>query len=481
MGSIRKRLTIALAIGFAVATLAAGAAVAHLLRGSVTEEFDAVLESKARALISLTEQDDRGRIILDEAVEAMPEYRRGKNPDYFQFWLATGRPLRRSSAEGGDLARDAAVPARPAHDVILPDGRPGRAIQVAFVPQVDDEDDEDDEGKGGAASPPKRAALHTVVLVVARGRESLDRLLGRVRLAVGGGCLGAILLAALLTWRLLVSGFRPIDRIAEQVRALDADNLGARIDAPTPREVAPVVDQLNALLARLEESFMRERRFAGNVAHELRTPIAELRSLAEVGRRWPDDRAAVERFFDDVTDISGHMETVVADLLLLARCQAGVEPAANAPTVLADVIEPIGRRLEDKAAGRNVRLQVDVPRDIVVRSDGGKLGIVFANLLGNAVSYASPDSAIRCRASTNGAGLELDITNQAERLSETELRRLSEPFWRRDEARSPAEHAGLGLSVVAAVAELLRLDLGFAQDPSGAFTVSLRGWNVSSS
>ncbi len=118
-----------------------------------------------------------------------------------------------------------------------------------------------------------------------------------------------------------------------QVRSLDADSLHTRVAlVETPREVAPIVDQLNGLLDRLDDSFARERRFTGNVAHELRTPIAELRTLAEVGKKWPEDTASVVGFFEDVNDVAGRMETVIADLLLLARCEAGVERVERTPT-----------------------------------------------------------------------------------------------------------------------------------------------------
>ena len=235
------------------------------------------------------------------------------------------------------------------------------------------------------------------------------------------------------------------------------------------------MDQLNALLERLGESFERARRFTGNVAHELRTPIAELRALAEVGSKWPEDQASIVRFFDDVTDIAGRMEIVIADLLLLARCQAGVEAVVSSPTNLKQMIASTWSRLTAGSAHNGLRFRLDLPEDLVVQSDPGKLEIVFANVLGNALSYSRPEGEILCAGSRNGDRFQLDISNPAEPLGKADLERLAEPFWRKDEARSSAAHAGLGLSVVSALAALLRLEVGFAQDQNGTFTVRMAG------
>ena len=284
----------------------------------------------------------------------------------------------------------------------------------------------------------------------------------------------SVLLAVLLVWRTLAAGLRPLDQVAAQVARLDAETLDTRIGvSPTPTELAPIVEQLNALLDRLDLSFERERRFAGNVAHELRTPIAELRSLAEVATRWPDDAQATARFFADVAAIAGRMEGVIADMLLLARCQAGVETASEESLSLNEVIAATWERLgapDDRA------LRVELPGEVVVASDAGKLDIIFANLLGNALSYGTAGSEIVCAGVADAGGLRVEITNPAEPMASEELARLAEPFWRRDIARAASDHAGLGLSVVASLAALLRLDVRFDQDRGGLFRVRIAGW-----
>jgi len=197
--------------------------------------------------------------------------------------------------------------------------------------------------------------------------------------------------------------------------------------------------------------------------------------LAEVGSKWPEDQASIVRFFDDVTDIAGRMETVIADLLLLARCQAGVEVVVSSPTNLKQIIASTWSRLTAGSSYNGLTFRLDLPEDLVIQSDPGKLEIVFANVLGNALSYSRPEGEILCAGIRNGDRFQLDISNPAEPLGKADLERLAEPFWRKDEARSSAAHAGLGLSVVSALAALLRLEVGFTQDQNGTFTVRMAG------
>lgn len=475
MRSVRRRLTVLLAAGFALVVAAAGLGTERLLGAQAVAEFDASLAARARALAALTEQEN-GRIELDYVPELMPEFEREQEPDHFQIWLDDGRTLLRSRRLAGDLPRAAGLAAGPiVRDAPLPGGRSGRTAQIAVVPRGTGERG-DPSGGIDPATVDASSGRRALVLVLARGRERLDRGLRRMRLTIvaTGGAAAAV--ALLLVWRAVAAGFRPIDSLSAQVARLDAESLGARIRLDgTPREIAPAVDQINSLLARLEASFGRERRFAANVAHELKTPIAELRSLGEVGASWPDDPRAVAGFFEDVKGIAGAMEALVTDLLLLARCGAGVEPVVRSPTVLRQAVAAAWSATAQAARSRGTRLRIEIPEGMTVETDAGKLAIILTNLLRNAVSHGREGSEVRCAASALGEAFELEISNPAAPLTPDELLRLAEPFWRKDEARSPGEHSGLGLSVVAALSTLLGLELRFAQDRDGTFRARISG------
>jgi signal transduction histidine kinase len=479
MYSLRRRLLLVLATGFGVLTVGSGLVLSDVVAARITAEFDTVLLAKARAFVALTEQE-AGQIELDYVPETMPEFERAERPEYFQYWLDDGTMLLRSRRLLVDLPRHPALAAEPRiRDVTLPDGRPGRLIELAYVPKAGGAGGDPTPGPGPEAIGPAPAG-HSVILVLARDRIDADRLIAGVRTAIFGVGGVALALAVLLVWRVLVAGFRPLDLVTAQVERLDADRLGARVALPrTPSELARVVLELNRLLDRLETSLERERRFAGNVAHELRTPLAELRTLAAVGARWPEDRASVTRFFDDVEAIAGRMEGVVTDLLLLARCHAGIESVAAQTVSLGEAVSTAWSRVSARKLLGPLRTDLGFclqgVEDVVIESDPGKLAMILTNLFGNAVSYASPNTEIRCSLRRTGARFQLEVANVAERLSPAELQRLAEPFWRKDEARSAEEHAGLGLTLVAALAALLGLEVRYAQDDDGTFRVVLTG------
>lgn len=465
MGSIRLRLVLLLSGGFVALVAAALVYVEEVARGAATGEFDGALLAEARGLMSLVALED-GVVEFEYAPDAMPHFGGMEKPDYFQIWLYDGKVLpegRSGSLPAGvDLARTDSLSREPSYrDIPLPDGRRGRSVQLSFVPGADRAD--------RALEEP--AVVHApadffFVLVVARGRERLDALLASTRAAILGAGAAAVLLAAVLAWLAVTAGLRPLRAISRQVQALHAENLSARVAAPgAPSELAPIVRQLNAMLDRLDASFERERRFGSHVAHELRTPIAELRSLAEVGGRWPEDHASTRRFFADVHDIAGRMERVVVDLLLLARCHAGVETAERRPVRLAPLV---------RAQPGAESAWIEIPESIVVDSDPHKLALILANLLDNAIAYATPGGPVRCVARAHGDRFELEITNPAEPLTDEDMRNLAEPFWRKDRARSPEGHSGLGLSLTTALAQILGVEVSFRQE-GGLFRAMLRG------
>jgi signal transduction histidine kinase len=142
------------------------------------------------------------------------------------------------------------------------------------------------------------------------------------------------------------------------------------------------------------------------------------------------------------------------------------------------VIATTWSRLEKGALASGLSLQLDLQGDLVVASDPGKLGIVIDNLLGNAVSRSLPSTVIRCVGTRTKSRFLLDITNAATPMTEEERSHLTEPFWRRNEARNGTEHAGLGLALVKVLAKLLQIDVRFAQDRHGRFRVRLQGQHL---
>ncbi len=488
MKSIQGRLTVYIVAGTALLLVAAGIAVDRVLSEQLESEFDRNLLAKAMTLVSLTDQE-RGVVEFDFSEEFMPEFGEdAERQEYFELWLDDGSTLARSGSlgENAGLTRSPSANASPvfAH-VELPDGRAGKSVQILFVPRedLDDEDEEDAEAAGREAAdaapgaePVSEYVKRSAGLVLAKGRGELDQLLVVTRTTLAVAFLSLMAALAVLARVSVNQGLKPLKRIAKEVEGLDANNLHVRLTTdPGSDELRPITRQLNHLLGRLDEAFQREKRFSGNVAHELRTPIAELRALAEVGKEWPNERAMVEGFFGDLVDLADDMERTVVNLLMLARLDAGTQVVELEAINVAQLLDKIWRRLRLDADGKHVELDNRISGRLTVRSDKDKLTLILVNLLSNAVTYSAERSKISIEAQHTDTGIVLAVSNLAMDLNERDLSLIFERFWRKDQARSGGHHAGLGLSLVKALADVLNLKIHPLLDSKKRFTMAVSG------
>ena len=479
--SIHGRLRRRLITGTGLTVLLATVVLYFMIENWLRQEFDQILASKARALVTLTEQDASG-VELDFADEYMPEFEREKEPEYFEVWIDDWEVLERSRSLGSrdlpHLSRSS-VQSR-FLDMALPDGRAGRLVRWTSY---------------------RRSTMTTTMMMTTmwtstfprpgqpRFARWLARGIRRGRTQPGGpqyqapdpgGLLGGFFLVflAVVGWFIagvLRIGLRPLDVVARQLRRLDAESLDERITCVSqPKELAPLVAYLNELLSRLNAAFVRERTLSSDLAHELRTPIAELRNLAEVGSRWPEDASMARRFFEDCREIGYQMERIVVHLLSLSRLEAGMEVAERNRVQLAPFIQACWTRLANQAAEKNTTLRLEVSDRCEVETDRIKLEIIVTNLLSNAVVHGEPGQEVRCFATEDDGSATVTIANPSYELEHSDLPHLFDRFWRKDEARSIQQHGGLGLSIVRGLARLLEIEVGVGLEPAGLFRISLR-------
>ncbi|MET0081026.1 MAG: histidine kinase dimerization/phospho-acceptor domain-containing protein, partial [Candidatus Thiodiazotropha lotti] len=280
----------------------------------VIKVYDSALYDKANALISLTELDEEGLEFDFSEDGVMSEFELGEHAHYYQLWeLGRDLLIKSPSLMDSDLPLTGiALGKHHFADLTLPDGRAGRLIEINFVPRVE----MDDEEEIVEIPQPK-----PISMVYARERKKLDDTLFAIGVTIFSIVVIVLLATALLVWHLVGRGLLPLSTLARQVSEIDESSLSARLRQPGNQslEITPIVDQLNHLLQRLQSAFEREKRFSSNVAHELRTPLSELRTLSEVAQMMPEDRQQLIKFFKDVGEISNQMEKVVITMLELAR------------------------------------------------------------------------------------------------------------------------------------------------------------------
>jgi two-component system sensor histidine kinase QseC len=333
-------------------------------------------------------------------------------------------------------------------------------------------DDEEDEEEGDPPPGDTAGALH-VAIVVARSRVELDSMLAALATGTLAAAGAALVLLGLGGWWSIHRGLAPLGRLGREVERVEAASLSTRLATDgIPAELGPFVTKLNELFERLEASFAKERRMTSAMAHELRTPIAELRSASDVARRWPDDDALVDEAVAAAADVAVRMSRAVDAVMRYCRLESGQAVLETETVYLRAQVEEAWRRSEPAALHRGLAFRNEVPDDLAVRSDGGLLALVFGNLLDNAASFASGGTIV-ARAQTGADSITVSVSNRADQLEFADLARVSEPFWRKDAARTDGMHSGLGLTLVTSVLRVLggeaRFDL-----VGGRFVASIR-------
>jgi signal transduction histidine kinase len=418
-------------MGLLVPLVLAGMAVHWAFeRKLLRDQFDEGLIEKAKTLATLATEGG-GRIELNFADEYMPEYARAEQPYFFQVWHADGRPLERSYSLGGaDLPLRRGSLEEPARfETELPDGRRLRCVGIEFPLRL-----------GATAQTTSGSSV-----VLALGAETsalrvpLRRGLTEVALT-GLVSVAALLIAVQLT---LNKSVGMLERVAREVDAASAASLARPFEeSRAPLEVRPIVASLNRALAALRGRVEREQRFALNVAHELRTPISELRAAADVALRWPDD-ATARAFASEARAIAVQMSELVESLLALAELDpteaAGARRSFDLARCIAAQVEQVDSR------GVDPRLELDVPRELILESVPRMWEITLRNLLDNAISHSPEGCRIRVVARHDADGALVAVSNPTRAPGPSDDGSDAEQAY-----ASPSAHFGLGLSIVEA-------------------------------
>jgi two-component system OmpR family sensor kinase len=272
-----------------------------------------------------------------------------------------------------------------------------------------------------------------------------------VRRAAGFAALGAVLAAIVIAgaaWVATRAALRPVDRLRTAAATLPP---GDRLPLPAAcDEVHALARELNALLARRDEAVARLERFTGDAAHELRSPAAAIRAQAEVAVAHPDPALADETL-RTVAAEAERLSALLADLLALARADAGQRPDATPVDVVAAVRMAIGRAGADGGAPV-VRLVAPAPAHVA--ASPREVGQVLDNLLANALRYAR--TVVRVGVLPAGRTIRVVVEDDGPGIPEADRERVFDRFTRLEpdvegRATGATAGAGLGLALVAAL------------------------------
>jgi signal transduction histidine kinase len=249
---------------------------------------------------------------------------------------------------------------------------------------------------------------------------------------------------------------KPVNELARRAEEIGPANLDYRFDiARLPEELRLICQRLNELLERLDQAFRRERRLNADIAHELRTPIAELRSLTEVACRWPTDTEQTASYFIDAHTIAMKMGALVDTLMSLARAGGKIGIPQNESVALAAIIESSFSSQQETIDRRQLHVSIEFSASCPIVTNRLIFTRMIDNVVSNAVNYASHGGRIECRAQCHGTQCQFTIGNSNDSLAADDVPQMFDAFWRKDAARSDSEHTGLGLALVAEYAAQL--------------------------
>jgi len=457
----------------AVASIAIGGATIYLgARSSLHRQFDEELEEDARMLATAVKATPRGVDLDFEDFDLQDFVPAGDS--YLEVWVGDSLLYRSPSLAGHDLDRiDTKADASEFGWARVAGDREVRSVALVFRP-AEDPDDPGSEPPGYSSDGGSRD-VPMVQLELARPTTGVDVLLGRLRALLAAAGVLAGLVAAAVIAVVVRRSLRPLDHLAGEISRLGDNDLSATIHLPAaPREVAPIVDELNGLLRRLEGAFRRERTFSADIAHELRTPLAGMRSLIEVEVSQPRGATEYRTTLEELLGIVNRLHSVVETLLYLSRLEAGLVEVEEREVDLRELVQSSWRVVEARAAERKLDVRWDLRSSVRVLTDPILLEIILHNVFDNAVSYVDDGGAVSIAVRDAGNRALLRVSNTGSQISGEDVGSLTERFWRGDRSRSTTnQHVGLGLALVSRIAAILRCTLEIDSRAGGDFALTL--------
>jgi two-component system OmpR family sensor kinase len=266
----------------------------------------------------------------------------------------------------------------------------------------------------------------------------------------------AALLAGLGAWLLAGATLRPVERMRRQAADISDQDLDRRLAVPATRdEVAALAITINDLLSRLGEALDRERGFVADAGHELRTPLAILRTELELAARPGRTREALADAVAQAGQETDRLIRLAEDLLLLARADNRQPFLRPVPLSLPDLLEAAARGARARAEARSVEVVVDCPPELDIEADPDRLRQAVDNLLDNASRHAPDGSTVDVTASVLREGvIAVDVTDRGAGFPPEFLPQAFDRFRRAEASRArDSGGSGLGLAIVRAVAQ----------------------------
>ena len=450
--SLQNRLLLGFLLSMLAVLALGGFVIYRVIESLLESENDELLRDRLNFYQASVQLEEKRGLTVGGFRMTYPDselFQRETNPDLFQAWMhENGKPIPQKSPAlmlKPDLPR---IPVQGEEvafaDYTLWDGRPARLCSRVFLPRKTKPELEN----------------HKVQIIVGRDLVALHGTLSDLRwflVRMGLAVMGAVLA---VSWLIIRRGVKPVVFLTHQIEHMPLAEEGAKFLLPgAPTELQPVVARLNALMDRVSDAIEHERQFASNAAHELRNPLAAIRSSIELSQSRTRKPEEYEATLESLWQSQQGMQRIVDHLLLLARLESGHRQSefVTEPAVFGKMLKKAWFHCVELAEEKKLRVSWQVEQaeaEIVIPLS--LVSIVLTNIMENAANYTPAGGEVRIHAALGGGQCRFSVENTNPGLRAEQLEDTFAPFWRADpNASGHRGNAGIGLALCRRICQTL--------------------------
>ena len=442
--SIRRRLIASVFATQLILTIALVSLATYFTRGQLLAAFDAALHGRAMSVAALIRYSEEGNHELIFDKELSPPPLDPHHPDFYQIVDESGHGIGASSNWPGTVAGPR-KPNRQYWNVIV-GGVHYRAVHLDDLPILDREG-------------PDTKSTATITVIYAAPTDAFREDLWHAALLTLIGSLVLLAIATAVGAWAIRQGLSPLAALAASAGRVSASDWSLNVpeNATATEELAPLTGAMKTMLATLYRAFTSQQEFLANAAHELKTPVAilksTLQSMVQVPRTAEEYRARIEIALEDVARI----EKLIHSMLRLARAEqsaAGHRRQDLLPVDVAVSCEQSADRLGAFAAAGGVAIEVRAENRPTIKADPEDLELIWNNLLENAIRYSPKSSRVLVTVSQADHSAQIKVQDWGTGIAESELEHIFDRFHRADVSRTRETGGyGLGLAITKAMVD----------------------------
>ena len=454
--SIKKNLINAISAVFGFFIIIVFTFVDFSVDNWVQEQFELEIQQKAGQFKTITNIQDFAQTIKSD-----------KDYAYYQIWKNDDVIYRSTSLNDYPninlLHKKLPLNSYQIVDVTLPNDEIGKAFLYSYLAK------------------PKDKKPTPIYLTIYASTTGLDKVTGILDILLVGSFLLSMIIMRIVAKIIVTKGLDPLVNLNDQIKLFNENKqqrqnhtFAFKENASSYIEIDLIRKELNNFLETNRKMVDNEKRITSDIAHEIKTPIAELITLTEVHQRFPDDERLAKTFTSDILQISNRMKVIVENLLLLQRTSHSLslyKQPIEITTLLSTIVHDLNFKYDD--IKQRVVLNNTLQHPIL--ADEFCLKTIITNLLDNALFYSVPSSTINIVINDDAQDVVFTITNPSSiNYSPQVVDKLVQPLFQHDDSRSNSDRYGLGLSIVDNICKINDYELSINQLDHGDFQVQVR-------